>query len=193
MLRRANQGDTIIEVMFAFAVFSLVIVSAVVLMNQGVAMAQRSLEISLVRQQIDSQITMVQHAKQIKSPAWAALQADAQDTIGDFNSIATCPDSSTLGPAHAHFMTVTNTAKKDITLQNISSANYSESTAYAMVDVMMRTASLPRAYGLWMVLVKAEGYATNRAYDLHVRACWPSVGVNQPITIGTVTRMYDEK
>ena len=52
---RLNRGDTLIEVLFAVTVFSLVAVGGISIMNQGTAAAQRSLEITLVRQQIDSQ------------------------------------------------------------------------------------------------------------------------------------------
>lgn len=192
MLARRQAGDTIIEVMFSFAVFSLVIVSAIVLMNQGIAMAQRSLEISLVRQQIDSQVSIVKHAKQTKNAAWDALRADSQDSIGSFTAITDCPDAAALVSSHAHFMAATSD-KTGIRLMDVTPATYMSAVTYSMTDVMMRTASTPRTYGLWMVLVKAEGFATNRAYDLHVRACWPSTGTSVPITIGTVTRMYDEK
>lgn len=193
MLRRFDRGDTIIEVMFSFAVFSLVIVSAITLMNQGVAMAQRSLEITLVRQQIDSQIAMVQHARQVGSPVWNALRSDARDTISGFSSITSCPDGGSLAGTGAHFITVQTTAKQDIKLNDVSTTTYSGAITYAKVDTLLQTNSIAHSYGLWMILVKSEGFATNRAYDLHVRACWGSVGVSQPITIGTVTRIYDDK
>src|SRR5882762_1936652 len=50
-----QRGDTIVEVLFAVTVFSLVAVGGLSLMNQGTAMAQRSLEIGLVRDQMDAQ------------------------------------------------------------------------------------------------------------------------------------------
>ena len=39
-----NRGDTIIEVLLAVTIFSLVAIGSMVLMNRGVAMAQQSLE-----------------------------------------------------------------------------------------------------------------------------------------------------
>jgi len=50
-----QRGDTIVEVLFAVTVFSVIAVGGLSLMNQGTAMAQRSLEIGLVRDQIDAQ------------------------------------------------------------------------------------------------------------------------------------------
>ncbi len=50
-----KRGDTLIEVLFAITIFSLVVVSGLAIMNKGVAASQRALEITLVRQQIDAQ------------------------------------------------------------------------------------------------------------------------------------------
>ncbi len=50
-----DRGDTLIEVLFAITIFSLVAVSSMAIMNQGTDTAQRSLEITLVRQEIDAQ------------------------------------------------------------------------------------------------------------------------------------------
>ena len=56
-----NRGDTIVEVVFAVTIFSMVAVGAISIMNKGVAIAQQSLEITLVRQQIDSQAEMLRY------------------------------------------------------------------------------------------------------------------------------------
>lgn len=54
-LNKCQSGDTIIEVILAIAIFSLVAVGGLSIMNKGNASAQRSLEITLVRNQIDAQ------------------------------------------------------------------------------------------------------------------------------------------
>lgn len=54
-LSKEPRGDTLIEVIFAITIFSLVVVGGLSIMNKGVATSQRSLEITLVRQQIDAQ------------------------------------------------------------------------------------------------------------------------------------------
>jgi prepilin-type N-terminal cleavage/methylation domain-containing protein len=53
--RFSQKGDTLIEVLFAVTVFSLVAVGSLSIMNQGTTVAQRSLETTLVRQEIDAQ------------------------------------------------------------------------------------------------------------------------------------------
>lgn len=48
-------GDTLIEVMFAVAIFSLVAISAVAVMNSGVSNTQSALESTMARNEIDAQ------------------------------------------------------------------------------------------------------------------------------------------
>ena len=62
--RSSQRGDTLIEVMFAFAIFALVAVGSLTIMNQGIAAAQRSLEITLVRAQMDAQAEAIRYIHQ---------------------------------------------------------------------------------------------------------------------------------
>lgn len=59
MLKRAShrskRGDTLIEVMFAVAVFGMVSVGAIGVMNRGLYGAQESLEVTMARSEIDTQ------------------------------------------------------------------------------------------------------------------------------------------
>lgn len=50
-----KRGDTIIEAMFAFAVFSLVSIITVSMMNLGIAASERSLELTTVRNELNAQ------------------------------------------------------------------------------------------------------------------------------------------
>ena len=54
-MRVKKHGDTIIEVVFSFMVFSTVSVAAIGIMNSGLNQAQRSLEITMARNGIDAQ------------------------------------------------------------------------------------------------------------------------------------------
>ncbi len=57
-----QRGDTIVEVILAVTIFSLVAVGGMAVMNQGTAAAQRALEIGLVRAQIDAQADALRYA-----------------------------------------------------------------------------------------------------------------------------------
>lgn len=50
-----RRGDTLIEVMFSITIFALIAVIAVNLMNGGIYTAQKSLEVSMARNEIDAQ------------------------------------------------------------------------------------------------------------------------------------------
>ena len=50
-----KHGDTIIEVVFAFMVFATVSVASIGIMNSGLNQAQRSLEVTMARNEIDAQ------------------------------------------------------------------------------------------------------------------------------------------
>ncbi|MFV0484722.1 MAG: type II secretion system protein [Candidatus Saccharimonadales bacterium] len=56
-MRRVGQkrGDTLIEVMFSITIFALIAVITVNLMNGGVYTAQKSLEVTMARNEIDAQ------------------------------------------------------------------------------------------------------------------------------------------
>lgn len=196
---RGERGDTIIEVMLAFAVFSFVVIGSVMLMNKGLAMAQRSLELTLVRQQIDAQLTMLGQLKQKDPAAWRALTVTAADSengvlSGDLSAITDCPKPTDL--SNAYFIAPTNT-RMAVKAYAISPTNYKPAVTYANVDSFARTAlppsTDPLSYGMWVSLVKSEGFITNHAYDVHVRGCWYSAGdsIGRPTVIATVTRMYD--
>lgn len=54
-MRIVRRGDTLVEVAFSIAIFALVCIFAIALMNNGVSTAQASMEISMTRNEIDAQ------------------------------------------------------------------------------------------------------------------------------------------
>lgn len=52
---KTKRGDTIIEVMFAFAIFSLIAIISVSMMNIGLAASERSLELITARNELNAQ------------------------------------------------------------------------------------------------------------------------------------------
>ncbi len=57
----AKRGDTIIEVMFAVAVFALIAVLSISMMNSGVAVAERALETVVARNEINAQVEALRY------------------------------------------------------------------------------------------------------------------------------------
>lgn len=54
-MRIARRGDTLVEVAFAIAIFALVCLISIGLMNSGVDTAQASMEVTMARNEIDAQ------------------------------------------------------------------------------------------------------------------------------------------
>ena len=50
-----KRGDTLVEIMFAVGIFGLVAIGAIGIMNKGLYDAQKALEITMARQEIDAQ------------------------------------------------------------------------------------------------------------------------------------------
>lgn len=197
---RSTRGDTIIEVMFAFVIFSLVVVGTVMLMNRGVAMAQRSLEVTQVRSQVDAQVDMARYMQRYNTAAWQDLITN--HTLGSapsfeaFSGLATCPQASDLSQAFFFTRKFDSSLGADTIGYMMADGSNFEAIAtnpmYSHVDFAPVPPDVPKAYGVWAQITRSEAVGSGgTAYDLHVRACWDSVGMTKPMTIGTVTRLYN--
>jgi len=63
-MRIKKRGDTIIEVMMAIAVFAIISVITIDLMNDGINSAQRTLEMTMARNEIDGQAEALRYIHQ---------------------------------------------------------------------------------------------------------------------------------
>jgi type II secretory pathway pseudopilin PulG len=200
MNSKINRGDTLVEVLFATAVFSLVAVSCLSIMNQGAATAQRALEITLVRNEIDAQAEALRfmNASYISAypdtssgPAhqWQLMQGDiSDDEVSSFGASGTsCPtipnESFILNARKALYL-------KPVGMDApISAVSFSQ-VKYNISDI------LTSAEGIWIQAVRpniAIGQGQDNAdyIDFHIRACWDSPGQSTPVTLGTIVRLYE--
>ena len=76
------RGDTLVEVLCAVAIFSLITVSTLSLMNQGSGVAQRALEITQVRSQIAAQA----EALRFLNASYIAHHQPGKNNIDDYTS-----------------------------------------------------------------------------------------------------------
>lgn len=194
------RGDTLIEVLFAVSVFSMVIVGSLAIMNQGTAASQRSLDITLVRQQVDAQAETLRfmHDSYVNlyqpsltfnttdpttSPAeeWYEMRTDiravAATQTSDFSVGDTCPSTHPTG---------------SFILDPRNVIYYKAATSLQVAPTFAQTSYGPNdtfiaGQGIWIeALQSSSGYV-----DFHIRACWDSQGLNVPMTIGTIVRLYD--
>lgn len=177
-MQRKQRGDTIIEVLLAVTLFSVVAVGTMAVMNRGTSTAQRSLEVTLVRHQIDAQAELLRfvHARATGPGALASDKAAWQSlprasTIVDILNIDSCPASLPTGGFTLY-------AAGDSVRQ---ATRYRRAETYAQqrADV---------SEGLQIQLVRVQG---GGAYDAYIQACWYSPGLLRPMTTGTIVRVYD--
>lgn len=188
MLKRMERGDTIIEVLFAIAVFSLIAVGGISIMNQGTALAQRALEINLVRQQIDGQAEALRYLNQAyvadfgkngkPTEQWNKVTVSAVGSALHFDNM-TVSGKCANPPAGAFAIDVTKLAANPLLAPTATPATYAK---------VRYDGALPVAEGIWVQAVKAAG---NNFYDFHIRACWVTPGRATPMTLGTIVRLYE--
>lgn len=187
-----QRGDTIIEVVLAFAVFSMVSIGAMTIMGQGSNTAQRALEITQVRQYIDSQAQALRAAQQAHTAAggvatteWRkiALTGAANDSQ-KYADETRCPvenditGSFIMNPDNAAAVT-TGSWFRDI--------NAATAPPYAKVT----TSSGVEAHGMWIERSFDEGGNGPDSFDFVVRACWFGAGLSTPLQLETSVRLYE--
>lgn len=185
---RLMRGDTLIEVLLAVTVFSMLSVGTMTIMNQGTNTAQRSLEITLVRQQIDAQAEAVRATQQAASAgypaAWDEITSiDPPLTPIDLSS--TCP--RTRADVPNSFVMDARNAKPYISA-TMADINSSSSVPYAQVDY---PSGVPQPYGIWIEHKADDSVNLPDLHTFTVRACWRGAGLDRPMNIETVLRLYD--
>lgn len=182
-----HRGDTIVEVMVAFAVFTLVAIGSVTVMNRGLAVAERSLEVTLVRQQINAEVALLRYARDANLPAWQAIKGNlaASGSVADQVDVTSgCPSTP---PSPAAFMLgFSGTTPQTLSYISLNSpsTNFQKSSYYSTFDLAGH-----KAAGLWVIPVKVSG--STDTYDMYVQACWDAPDASRPVTLGTIVRLYD--
>lgn len=210
---RPQAGDTLIEVLFAITIFALIVVTALAIMNQGTASAQRSLEMSLVRQEMDNQAETLRFLHEAYVTNYQAgyesnPNLKLSGATGEFykivqavkaagivsatpiEGVTTCPT-----PPNGSFVLNTRTGTA-ITNQTI----FGTPVTYAqLIFDPLAPSSLTSSQGLWIEAVRSAPNTTDPAQaktgyiDFHIRACWDTVGASQPKSMGTIVRLYEPR
>lgn len=187
-MKRVSQGDTIVEMVLAFAIFSLAAVGTMTVINNGVATTQRDLETTLVREQIDTQAEMIRYIRDTKSPAWQTLTSATIANPLPLNQSCQQVASISQGFYIKPVIDNTNPANTTFTRQSITSATYTTPATYAKIDYAGGAA---QSQGIWIQATKAQQNGSVVAYDFYIHACWDSVGIHVPMTLGTIVRIYE--
>lgn len=207
-MHQSERGDTLIEIMFAFSILSAVIVGAFIIMNQGISTAQNSLEINLVRNQIDTQAELLRHLNNGKltslgrasnsvASQWdrAALGAVAEPMdYSEISAVEECvPDEL---PSHVFF--IDPTTGQVVRKSGADEARFHNVETFAQVQEYTPTGQMITNM-IWVEAVHSNSttdlsLTLTRYYDFHIRACWegsgPQVGL---MKLGTIVRLYVPK
>lgn len=206
MLTRAGQrGDTIIEVLLAISIFSLLSVGVMTIMNQASNNAQRALEITMVKQHIDSQAEALRAAhqgylrlrttEQQDTSAWKAIT----DTISAPIDTVECPTQAELDTSFAM------DPIKGARLGAPRSMNDPIAPPFAQAkteevdddgDPATPAETQVKIYGLWIESEKETApvggaISPPDAYNFRIRACWDGPGTSVPMRLETTVRLYD--
>ena len=209
-----KKGDTIIEVMLAITVFSLVAIGAYVIMNRSSNSLQTSLEVTLVRQQMDAQVEMLRmiysQARDAEVPAainnWQNIVTGAStlsvsvpslpDLIED-DTRCVSPPTSRRFIIHPDTGVAISNANAIFKRADETTPASRDMVPYASVSVAAGNSTIAHANGIWIQVVRGGSSIPGQPdypqyYDFHVRACWNSAGDStMPMTLGTITRIYD--
>lgn len=214
--RRLERGDTLIEVLFAVTVFSFIVVAALSIMNQGTAASQRALDVMLVRQQLDAQaetlrfmhdsyVAAYEPGITFTAPAAAASPAGQWNTmlqaikareltnpVRSVSEFGTCPDTTNATPPDGSFIIDTKHVEFKQNVGFYAPAISSSQISYA------EDGSFAHAEGMWIEALRSEQSSdvdqSNTGYiDFYLRACWDSPGLNRPMTLGTIVRLYEPR
>ncbi len=203
-----KSGDTIIEVLFAVAVFAMVAVGSLTIMNQGTASAQRSLEITLVRQQIDAQAEAIRYIHQSYVAAFQKDGAAPLGTSAEWTKMTSKTTGKGASGASAFGQMgdscpVTTPGQKPFILNARTATIWNATPAmsapvgaslppFAQV-IYNDDSSINRAYGLWVEAIPSNTNDGPGFVDFHIRACWDGPGGSVPMTLGTIVRLYEPR
>ena len=221
MHRQSQKGDTIIEVMFAFAIFALVAVGSLTIMNQGIAAAQRSLEITLVRAQIDAQAEAIRFIHQAYVASYQKDGAVPTGVAGEWVKMTdtvtgkgSTNGASDFGVVDGSVCLASTPGQKPFILNartatvwgSVPASSPSSGSLPPFSQVIYNPptdtdgdgdleSSINQAYGIWIEAVPSNAASSNGVgfVDFHIRACWSGAGSNAPITLGTIVRLYEPR
>ncbi len=210
-----KKGDTIVEVLFSVAIFGLVAIIVLSIMNRGLVTAQAALEVDSVRNQMNSQAEMIRlmsSASKIRTHNQSFdknyylenfLVPTSQDIqpfedMVDNNNNCVIPNNSFVVDVRKGYVY----DRSHITQAGVfSQLIYGHGQDSNKIE---NNKNFIRSEGLWVQGRRVTGEHDNanantygnddfNAIDFHIRACWVGPSSSRPITLATIVRVYDER
>lgn len=194
-----QRGDTIVEVMFAIAVFAFVAAGSLAVMRQGISTSMRSLEITQVRQTMNDQAELLRYIQQealadptslYNTVVWSNLtslaRTETQATpYGDFRG--TCDPGRS-----AKSFVIDPTQIDNPTSASLITTPMLGFSAPMLPPYPQFSVTPTKAYDFWVESVPSPSSVTPKYVDFHIRACWSGPGSSAPMTLGTIVRLYEK-
>jgi len=203
MLGRRQRGDTLVEVLFAFAILSMVVVGSMTIMNQGAQTSQRSLEMTTARQTMDGQADALRflHDAYIAQFKVASATYDPATPAGQWKLITdNLNDGAVVAPIDAAEKCPATPPTGSFIIDPTNAKRVTDKFEEVQVQPQLTFSggTLSKARGIWI-----EGFRSaqtgdsvrdkTRYIDFYIRTCWQAAGQGAPTTLGTIVRLYEPR
>ncbi len=177
----SQRGDTLVEVLMAVVILSVVIVGAITMMSRGLGAAQVAVEHTQVRLHINAQTEILRFLRDgyLQDPLSPAGQEWLRMFSGGYVNTTASTFGGTCGVSagkNAFYLQQSGPAGAQIT-------NFDSSAQPA-------TSATPGA-GLWVEATRSASGITPAYVDFQLRACWKASGGAADQQTVTVVRLYD--
>lgn len=171
----------------------MVAAGALLIMNQSVNAAQRAVEITLVRQQVDAQAEALraihESASKQDNPLSGTEWAEVTRDTTSYTEQA-CPAGRSRLPNGTFALNPRTAEVLQGNWYRRAGSGASEQPPFAQVSPDQGGAF--RAYGIWIETEpQGLGNDTPGVYTFRVRACWDAVGLDTPQRVETIVRLYE--
>lgn len=177
-----QNGDTLVEVLMAIVVLSMVIVGAITVMSRGLKASELAVEHTQVRLQINAQEEMLRYLR--------------DGYLSDPNSTAGQTWKGLFGgsPLYAD-TTVSNYNDTTCNVTSGKTGFYLTQSGGVVSANQFNAGNKPSAYalpgqGLWIEMTRSVGI-TPAYVDILLRACWSGIGDSANQQAVTAIRLYD--
>ena len=216
--RSIKRGDTLIEVIFATTIFSMLAILSLQSMNSSIQSIKSDLERASVRDEIDAQAEVIrfihnsysaereyEDSYQLYRDLWKGLIANSLTTYSSSTlDTGTCPAL----PSDSFIINTRSIQPNAVssTIIGLSGSNYQIPSTYATIvygsagsnsSSMFYESSLSdnllRSEGIWITVYESSAKEGSfpQYYDFHISSCWNNVGSSQASTISTIVRLYN--
>lgn len=180
---RSERGDTLIEVLLATVVLSIVTVSTFTIMNKGIALSQEVLERTEARARLSEQLELATYFRDRYNEQLLAGQPTTQYPASVWAGLKSRNTGAASGTAPTKC-----SHNQGFTFQlngagQYEVADYNAASSTAAVKPVAGS-------GLWLEMARSPGGIDPPYVDIFAKSCWNALGGNVG-TVSSAVRLYD--